>query len=394
MRFCAVICEYNPFHNGHRYQLDVIREKSGCDKIICLMSGNFTQRGDIAVFDKFTRARHAVECGADVVLELPTPFAVSSAEIFARGAVSILSSIPDVEVLAFGCESGTGADFLQVALATLSEDKRFKELLKEKMKDGTSYVKARTQTVLELNGDVDEALLTSPNNILGTEYCRAILQQKSRIAPFAIPRIGGGYADTALLKNFSSATALRACMAEGTKKSKKALRDNLPECVYRTALECTPNAYEEAVMCALIATDAQTLALTPDCTEGLENRLKALAKTNPQYADFLAKTVTKRYTLARIKRILAANFLGIREKAVKQYLQSPLYYKVLAVKQESSEEIFSALGRGSFPLIVRKSDTLALKKEALSCFECDVRASTLYSALTKRSMNEYQTVFV
>ena len=119
MRIAAVVCEYNPFHNGHKYQLERIREESGCDKILCLMSGCFTQRGDMALFDKYTRARHAVENGADLVLELPTAFAVGSAEQFARGAVHILASIPAVKVLCFGCESGTKEEFLAAARATL-----------------------------------------------------------------------------------------------------------------------------------------------------------------------------------------------------------------------------------------------------------------------------------
>ena len=115
MKYCAVICEYNPFHNGHKYQLGQIREQSGCDGILCVMSGNFTQRGDAAVFDKYERAKHAVEGGADVVLELPAAFAVSSAEYFAKGAAHILSSLPCVTRLAFGCESGTKEDFLRTA---------------------------------------------------------------------------------------------------------------------------------------------------------------------------------------------------------------------------------------------------------------------------------------
>ena len=175
MKICAIICEYNPFHNGHLYQLQQIREKSGCDKILCLMSGNFTQRGEAAVFHKSVRARHAVENGADAVIELPAVFSVSSAELFAGGAIHLLASLPAVTTLAFGCESGDREAFLTAAKASLSEDKEFKAALKENMKDGTSYAKAHTQTVLAFNTDVDESLLTSPINILGVEYCKSIL---------------------------------------------------------------------------------------------------------------------------------------------------------------------------------------------------------------------------
>ena len=188
MKFCAVICEYNPFHNGHKYQLAEARRLSGCDKLLCIMSGNFTQRGEAAVFHKYERARHAVLGGADAVIELPAAFAVAPAEVFARGAIHILASLPAVSALAFGCESGTKEDFLKTARALLSESKQFKATLKENMKDGTSYIRARNAALLASGADVDEALLSSPNNILGTEYCRAILSEGSAIEPIPVPR--------------------------------------------------------------------------------------------------------------------------------------------------------------------------------------------------------------
>ncbi len=394
MKICAVICEYNPFHNGHAYQLGEIRKASGCEKILCLMSGNFTQRGDIAVLDKFTRARHAVENGADIVLELPAAFAVAPAELFACGAVHLLGAIPDVKVLAFGCESGTKEDFLRAARATLSEDKQFKNLLKDNMKDGTSYVKARTDAVLALNGDVDEAMLTAPNNILGVEYCRALLQQKCAIEPLPIPRVGGGYADVSLFKNFSSASALRAALAAGGKKELKAIKNNVPAGVFADLKTAGGNAYRQAAVCALLSKPAEEVTKAPDCSEGLENRLRAMAKSNPLYDDLLSKVVSKRYTLSRLKRILAQNFLGIARRDARAYLDAPLYFKVLAVKRTDNAALLGALARGSFPVLARKSDTGVLKREALSCYETDGRATELYNALTGVFTNQSETLFV
>lgn len=394
MKFCAVICEYNPFHNGHRYQLGQIREQSGCDKILCLMSGNFTQRGEAAVFHKSVRAKHAILNGADAVIELPAAFAVSAAQIFASGAVHLLASIPAVSALAFGCESGNKESFLTAARATLAEDKEFKAALKENMKDGTSYAKAHTQTVLALNTDIDESLLTSPNNILGVEYCKAILQTHADIEPLPIPRVGGGYADTALFKDFSSATALRLALSDGNGKAQKLVKKNLPANVFQDLRDYRKLSYETAALTALITADTEEIALCPDCAEGLENRLKAMTKTNPTYADMLDKVVSKRYTLSRLKRILIQNLLKIRLKEVKNHLSSPLYYKVLAVKKEDSEEILSALGEGAFPLVSRKSDALTLKKEALDCFLTDVRANDLYNVLSGKHTNEYETLFI
>ena len=394
MKFCAVICEYNPFHNGHRYQFSEIRRLSDCDKILCVMSGNFTQRGEAAVFDKYTRAHHAVECGADVVIELPAAFAVSPAELFARGAVHILASIPAVTTLAFGCESGDKESFLAAARAANAEDKEFKAALKENMKDGTSYIRARNEALLSLNADVDENLLTSPNNLLGTEYCRALLQEGSEVEPLPIPRVGGGYADTALFKNFSSASALRAVLGEDTHAAKKALGRNLPPCVFESAKHFREIPFKQAAACALLSTPAEQIALCPDCSEGLENRLKAMLKSTPEYDEAIKKTVSKRYTLSRIKRILVQNLLKIDLRAVRDYAENPLYYNVLALRKESSEEILAELSNGKFPAVVRKSDYSLLKKEALACFETDLFALELYNALSETYTNPYETLFV
>ena len=394
MNFCAVICEYNPFHNGHKYQLERARALSGCDGVLCIMSGNFTQRGEPAVFHKYERARHAIEGGADVVLELPAAFAVAPAELFARGAVHILASLPDVRVLAFGCESGDRDSFIKTARATLNEPKQFRAALKENMKDGTSYIRARNAALLATGADVDEALLSSPNNILGTEYCRAILTEHADIEPLPIPRIGGGYADSTLLPDYSSATALRATLAGRSRRAQKALKSNLPPHVYAAAQGYHPLPYGTAAVCALLGADDAAIAQCPDCSEGLENRIRAMARTNPVYEELLPKVVSKRYTAARIRRILAQNFLRLTREDVRSYLEAPLYCRTLAVRKSGQEGILSSLAKGKFPLVARKSDAFALKKEALACFQADVRANDLYNALAGRHTGEYETLFV
>ncbi len=394
MKFCAVICEYDPFHNGHAYQLREMKKLSGADAALCLMSGNFTQRGEAAIADKYTRARHAVENGADAVLELPAAFATAPAELFARGAVHILASLPCVTTLAFGCESGDKESFLAAARASLAEDKAFKAALKENMKDGESYLRARIKTVLALNGDVDESLFSSPNNLLGTEYCRALLAEKCAAEPLPIPRVGAGYADVALGKNFSSATALRAVLrSDPDRKAKRALRRNLPPSVFAD-LDVRPIPYGQAALCALLRADEETIAATPDCSEGLENKLKSLARSNPDYDGLVRKVVSKRYTLSRVKRILMQNFLEITLKEVRAFAEAPLYVRTLAVRKERAEDILASLAQGKFPLVVRKSDALALKKEAAACFGMDMRANDLYCALTGVHRGEYETVFV
>lgn len=392
MEFCAIICEYNPFHNGHLYLMREAERLSG-RSVLCVMSGNFTQRGEAAIMDKYRRARHAVENGAKIVLELPAPFAVSPAELFARGAVSVLASFSAVKSLAFGCESGNAESFLAAAQATFAEDKAFKAAIKEKMKDGTSYIRARTQTAISLHPEIDERIFLSPNNILGLEYARAMLAAERSLVLFPVKRTGADHHESRPRENFSSATALRACIAENGFRSRRVLRGNLPENVCADLRERPPRPvpYAQAALCALLRSEPEEIALTADCSEGLENRLLALAKSN-DYDGILHKCVSKRYTLSRIKRIILQNFLKISLKETKEYLVNPLYGNVLAVNKAQAGEIFSSLADG-FPLLVRGSDSSALKKTAAACRAADVRAENLYRALTG-GHRETETLFI
>ncbi len=392
MKFCAIICEYNPFHNGHKYLFSKVKE-AGYEHILCLMSGNFVQRGEEAVFGKYVRARHAVQNGADAVLELPACFSVSPAELFARGAIHILSALGNVEALAFGCESGDKAEFLRVAKLLSREDKSFKNALKENMKDGTSYIRARNAAILSTGGEIGESFLSTPNNILGIEYCRALLAEKSAIEPLPVLRTGSGHGDLVPKENFSSSSAIRERMKKGARKDLKLLKANLPPDVYADCAEYRELPYKRAALLALLRAEREKIALAPDCSEGLENRLLSMAKTNPDYDALLSKVVSKRYTASRLRRILMQNFLGVSVKEVKNFLSVPLYANVLAVKKEGAEEILSSLA-GGIPLIARKSDYLLLKKDALACFERDVRANDLYNVLTGAYTSEFLTLFV
>ena len=391
MEFCAVISELNPFHNGHKYLFRKIREL-GFEHILCIMSGNFVQRGEAAVFHKFVRARHAIENGADAVIELPACFAVSPAELFAGGAVHILSALPNVKALAFGCEIDNKSEFLRTAELLSREDKAFKAALKTHMKDGNSYIRARNAALLDTGADIDENFLSTPNNILGVEYCRALLAEKSAIEPLPILRVGSSHGDTAQNGEFSSSAAIRTAMSAGDKKSKKFLKTTLPDTVFAETADFRQIPYKQAALISLMRAAREDVAATPDCSEGLENRLCSMAKTNPDYDTLLSKVVSKRYTLSRLRRILLQNFLGVKLKDVKEYLDSPLYAKTLAVKEENSEEILASLA-GNIPLIARKSDYTLLKKDALDCFSLDLRANDLYNILTATYTNEFLTIF-
>ena len=373
MKFCAVICEYNPFHNGHFYQLQEAKKRSGADAVLCLMSGNFVQRGEAAVLDKFTRAKHAVLAGADIVVELPTLFATSNAELFAKGAISILSSIPSVSTLSFGAENADKAAFMLSARYLNNEPKEVSAKIKENIALGASYAKARANAWA---GFLPIDLLCSPNNILGLEYTRAILERNVNIDILPITRVGSGYKDEKMQENFSSASAIRAALEKGEDFSK-----NLPDFVK----DCLPNSLENKLdtleKYAILSKPIEEIAKVCDCTEGLEYAFKKAAQQNGTLAETLTSA---RYTSSRIRRIALQNLLNIEEELIRKALQSPLYLRVLAVKKERSD-LLSALANAEIPIIARAHDENALQGTAKAVFETDIFAEKTYGLLYNRA---------
>lgn len=369
MKICAIICEYNPFHNGHLYQLREAKKRSGADAVICLMSGNFVQRGEAAIMDKYTRARHAVLAGADAVIELPTAFATSNAEIFAKGAVKILSSVPSVKVLCFGAETADKNAFFKAANVLRNEPESVSEKIKALLATGMSFAKARAEGY---RGILEQNLLSAPNTILGIEYTKALLDEKSDIEILPVQRIGSGYNDELLEENFSSATAIRLAIAE-----QKDAADNLPPYVKEDLPEMLENKLDCLEKYALLVSSKKEIRKICDCKEGLENALQKAAELSPS----LAQTLTSaRYTSSRIRRIALQNLLKIDETFIRESLSSPLYLRLLAAKKERTD-VLSALSESEYPLLSRAHDENSLSKNAKKCFDRDIFAEKIYALL-------------
>ncbi len=388
MKICGIICEYNPFHNGHAYLIDQAKKLSECDSIVCIMSGCFTQRGELAFLDRYTRAKHAILAGADAVIELPTIFAAAPAEVFAKGAVKILSSIPDFSTLAFGCENADKEAFLTAAKNSTSETAPFKNVLRQYLKIGSSLTKARSQAMAQINGTESLKFISSPNNILGIEYQKALLTFESHAEILPIERVGAGYTDAKLYKNFSSASAIRNAVYE---KKTRLVRKNVPDFVWKD-LHNTANTdlYKKIALYSIIRADASELKGILDCTEGLENRLKAFAKSTHNYDEFIKKVTTKRYISSRIRRILVSSVLGINEDLVKKGLKNPLYMKILAVNKQRADSILAALKKSVFPCITRRSDLSHLSKTASDILAVDTLAADIFNLVTDCSFTESQ----
>ncbi|MBQ2740606.1 MAG: nucleotidyltransferase family protein [Clostridia bacterium] len=372
MKICAIICEYNPFHNGHKYLIAEAKRQSNADALLCLMSGNFTQRGEAAVLEKHLRAKHAVLSGADVVLELPTVFATSNAEIFAKGAVSLLSKIPAVQHLAFGAEFADKEVFLQAANALISEPQNVSSVVKALTKNGVGYAEAIATARSKV---ADERLFSSPNNILGIEYTKALLAQNSSIEILPIQRLGAGYHDEHAKDDFASATAIRNAMR---KNELSTIEPYLPREVYsdlQSASEIRLDAFEKA---AILRETPEKIAATLDCTEGLENAFLKAASG----AITLEEALTSpRYTAARIRRIALQNLLNIQKDLVFECLENDLYLHPLAYKHDRVE-ILSTLSKASIPFLASGIQKSKLSATAAKCLAIDELAEKMYAALT------------
>ena len=338
MKIIGIICEYNPFHAGHKKQIDSIRAVFGEDcGIVCLMSGNFVQRGMPAIFDKSLRARSAVDCGADLVLELPVTCALSSAEGFAEGGVRILSRFCDY--LCFGTESGNAQSLMDTAEALLSP--AFPPALHDQLQTGMSFPAAR-QAALESMG-LDTSLLRSPNDILAVEYCKAILAQGSSMQILPIHRQGSYHSVQADAEN-PSATAVRKLIERG---------HDFQSCIpaeahriFERAPVHTLDAGERAILYRLRTMQDEEFEALPYGSEGLWRRLMHASRRYATLEEILEATKSKRYTRTRLDRMVMCAFLGI----TREMMAAPVpYARALAFNTTGKAILKTARSRGLFP---------------------------------------------
>ena len=362
MQTVGVICEYNPFHLGHARQLELLRQKLGPETaIVCLMSGNYVQRGEPAIFDKCVRARAAAEAGADLVLELPVTAVLRSAEGFAAEGVRILSAL-GCGFLGFGCESGDGDASLRAAEASCMPE--FEQALHTNMQTGLSYAAAR-QRALEALGQ-DGQLLMKPNDILAFEYCRALLTQNSPMRPLAVLRPGDYHERTPDPQN-PSATAVRNTMLAGG-----SWRQLVPEaCCYKDA---APHALiwgERAMLARLRGLEKQDWARAAHGSEGLWSKVWRAVQTQPDYESILAAAKSRRYPRTRLQRLLLCAYLGIDAG---QLAEVPPYVRALAFDEQGQTLLRQAKKRGEICLVNAGQRPPDLPYYAMEC-----RAADLYT---------------
>ena len=319
MKIAAVVSEYNPFTLGHQYHIEQTRAMTNADAVIAIMSGNFVQRGEPAIFDKQIRTRLALEGGADVVLELPTVFALQTAEIFAGGAVGILDSLRSIDYLSFGSE--TDIAFVgKIAALLADEPYSFKKELNRNLDDKIPFAQARSNAIASYfnMSDVEKAELSLPNSILAIEYIKKLIQLDSDILPVAVQRIGSGYNDDTEYTEYLSATAVRKLIKE---KKYGVISQKLPEKIAKMIAAQKTCAESEdfyrLLQYKLLTSDAEEIAQISGITEGIENAFKSAAFCKT-YDEMIDAVHSKRYTRTAIQRMAFNILLGITKSDVER----------------------------------------------------------------------------
>ncbi|WP_020073158.1 nucleotidyltransferase [Faecalispora sporosphaeroides] len=376
----GIVAEFNPLHLGHRYLIRQAKQSSPGGLAI-VMSGNFVQRGEPAVFYKWPRALAALRCGADLVLELPVSFSVAGAERFAFGAVSVLNALGCVDRLVFGSESGDVKALFFIAETLLSP--AFQAAVKNRLAFGVPFAAARQAAARELLGD-PAALLQEPNNILGIEYCKALLRTHSSMRPQTVKRIGAPHdaQSFAPQTQIASASQIRQRLLQN-----ESFASYVPEEVYpifqRELLAgrapASLSALETALLARLRSMSREELSLLPDISEGLENRIYSSIRTSASLEQLLISIKSKRYSHARIRRILLSAFLGLNQRELPE---TPAYLRVLAFNETGREMLRVMRHTASLPIVTNAGDFTRLGGGARAMFETECSTTDLYSLCT------------
>ena len=385
----GIVGEYNPFHNGHLYHLEESKKMTSSNYTVAVISGNFTQRGSTAIIDKWSRAEMAIKNGIDLVIELPVLYAISSAENFADGAIKILDSLKVVDYISFGAETSDIDILNNFADIIYKEPLKYRSFLSHELKKGISFPKARENALLMyLNGNRKYInVLSSPNNILGVEYIKALKKHKSNIKPISIARFETGYNDVTYSGNIASATAIRNIVKNG---GFDALRKLLPNSSYSVLIDNIKqghiipdlSVFEKQIIYNLRSMYIEEIAELAEVSEGLEHSLKNAADSCNTLEELLNKIKSKRYTSTRLQRILLYSLLNITKKDIELSKKTMPYIRVLGLNKRGKfliSEIAKANPKLEIVTSVKKFVDNTTNKNMKSMIEKDIWATDIYT---------------
>ena len=384
----GIIAEYNPFHNGHLYHLLKSKEAVKADSVIAVIGGNFTQRGEPSLLDKWCKAEMAIKNGADLVIELPVLYSISSAENFADGAIKILDSLKIVDCISFGTEAEDLNKLNIIANTLFKEPKEYKDMLSLFLKDGTSYPKAREQALINyLKDPTFASILSSPNNILGIEYLKALKKYASDIRPINFKRVDNGHLSLDYASEFASATAVRNLVYSNRMRDVKTY---IPPASFTILSEELKNGhfvkdisrFENIIIYNLRNMSEEEIANLPDVSEGLEYLLKKAVNSCNTIWELINIVRSKRYTETRIKRILLYSLLKITKKDMAVSKKTTPYIRVLGCN-EKGKNLISQINKANPKLniitSVKKFEDVNLNKNLKTLLDKDILATNIYT---------------
>lgn len=396
----GIIAEYNPFHNGHLYHLETSKKITGCDYTVAIISGNFMQRGSTSVVDKWSKTKMALQNGVDLIIELPVLYSISSSENFADGAIKILNSLGIIDYLSFGSETPDIAVLDSIADILCNEPKDYKKLLATELDMGLSFPKARENALLDYikntntfendkpNFEKYKKALSSPNNILGIEYLKALKKYNSSIKPICVNRFATDYNSSDLYGNIASATAIRELIKNNDFNSIKTV---IPENSYSVLMDCINsghivpelNCFEKEIIYTLRKMSIEEISNLPDVSEGLEFSIKKAANSCNNINEFLDIVKSKRYTITRLQRILLYALLDISKDDMQLSKQvKKTYVRVLGFNDNGKKLVSEiATKHPELKLItsVKKFVDGNSDKDLKVLFDKDVFATDIYS---------------
>ncbi len=388
-RVLGIIAEYNPFHNGHLYQIQEAKKQTGADYVVAVISGNFTQRGNTSLVNKWIKTDMALQSGVDIVIELPTVYSISSAENFAEGAIKILDSLKIVDTLCFGTETADFAALNNIANVLYNEPKEYVSLLNHELGKGVSYPKARESALMMYLNDIKRYanILSGSNNILAIEYLKALKKLKSGMRPFSVQRKKVYYNDEKIVDEFASSTAIRKLVSRGQYDE---IRKVIPTSSYMLLKEEIRKGsfvldilkFEKEILYNLRKMTISEIAELPDVTEGLEHVIKNGADSCNSILDLMDIVKSKRYTQTRIQRILLYALLGITKKDMVNARKVTPYVRVLGFNKNGREmlsEICKENRRINMITSVKKFEELNLNKALKEMLDKDIFATNVYT---------------
>ena len=386
MKVLGIIAEYNPFHNGHLYHLQESIRIAAPDYTVCVMSGNFTQRGEPAMADKWNRAAAAVKNGIDLVLELPFAFACNNAEYFAAGAVDILNRLGCVTHLSFGSEAGELSALNGAAEYLSCEDEELKNSIKEFADQGMSFPKARYEAVKKCRGDSYSDVLKSANNILAVEYLKQLHLTGSKMEPVTVKRYGTGYHDKDSFEDIASASAIRDKLSKSDSIKEVSTFLPIETCQVLQNIDrgvnLSFNDFYQLLLYQILTSDAERLGSVLSATEGLENRVKKAAAESADMNSMIKAVLSKRYTYTRIHRLLTHILIHLDKESFRYIRDNHINYaRVLGfsrkgaslLKQIKKEEL------GSIPVLTNINREISRDSEEWKLLKFDITASDIYN---------------